>query len=331
MLDNLQIAYSADRRTIEFAIPKAAIGTPPVIKTLFDVNDTVFGPTNYSAQPYIAYDNNVSRTDPSHKIGIVYSATTAAHYFSPMAYSQLFMAVQSQAMQAGISFDTFGKDIIADFAASGAAHDIINIRANPDAELLCRRDEPRDSGRYQRGDRPEQREQHHAAQHQQVQPFVGGFPLRLNPCRGTAATFINTGLVPKPGRAPQETAQMCGIVGVIGGRAAVPIILGGLQRVEYRGYDSAGIATLVEGRIERRRAPGKLAALEGVLGQFPLPGTTGIGHTRWATHGAPTEVNAHPHGTARVCVVHNGIIENHRRAAGRARGVRPGVFDRNRH
>ena len=104
---------------------------------------------------------------------------------------------------------------------------------------------------------------------------------------------------------------MCGIVGVIGGRAAVPIILGGLQRVEYRGYDSAGIATLVEGRIERRRAPGKLAALEGVLGQFPLPGTTGIGHTRWATHGAPTEVNAHPHGTARVCVVHNGIIENH--------------------
>ena len=131
VLDNLQIAYSADRRTIEFAIPKAAIGTPPVIKTLFDVNDTVFGPTNYSAQPYIAYDNNVSRTDPSHKIGIVYSATTAAHYFSPTAYSQLFMAVQSQAMQAGISFDTFGKDIIADFAASGAAHDIINIRANP--------------------------------------------------------------------------------------------------------------------------------------------------------------------------------------------------------
>jgi hypothetical protein len=97
---------------------------------MFDVNDTVFGPGDYSS-PYIAYNNNVGRTDPSHKIGIVYSATTAARYFSPTAYSQLFMAVQSQAMQAGISFDTFGKDIIADFAASGAVHDIINIRANP--------------------------------------------------------------------------------------------------------------------------------------------------------------------------------------------------------
>ena len=104
---------------------------------------------------------------------------------------------------------------------------------------------------------------------------------------------------------------MCGIVGVIGEKAAAPVILGGLRRVEYRGYDSAGIATLVEGRIERRRAPGKLAELEGLLGRMPLPGTIGIGHTRWATHGAPTEVNAHPHGTARVCVVHNGIIENH--------------------
>jgi glutamine---fructose-6-phosphate transaminase (isomerizing) len=104
---------------------------------------------------------------------------------------------------------------------------------------------------------------------------------------------------------------MCGIVGVIGEKAAVPVILDGLHRVEYRGYDSAGIATLVEGRIERRRAPGKLAELEGLLGRLPLPGTVGIGHTRWATHGAPTETNAHPHGTVRVCVVHNGIIENH--------------------
>jgi glutamine---fructose-6-phosphate transaminase (isomerizing) len=104
---------------------------------------------------------------------------------------------------------------------------------------------------------------------------------------------------------------MCGIVGVIGEKAAAPVILGGLHRVAYRGYDSAGIATLVDGRIERRRAPGKLAELEGLLGRFPLLGTIGIGHTRWATHGAPTEVNAHPHGTALVCVVHNGIIENH--------------------
>lgn len=104
---------------------------------------------------------------------------------------------------------------------------------------------------------------------------------------------------------------MCGIVGVIGGKVAAPVIMGCLRRVEYRGYDSAGIATLVDGRIERRRAPGKLVELEGLLGRMPLLGTIGIGHTRWATHGAPTEINAHPHGTARVCVVHNGIIENH--------------------
>ena len=104
---------------------------------------------------------------------------------------------------------------------------------------------------------------------------------------------------------------MCGIVGVIGRGAAVPVILAGLRRVEYRGYDSAGVATLVDGQIERRRAAGKVAALETLIGRMPLAGTVGIGHTRWATHGAPTEGNAHPHGTARVCVVHNGIIENH--------------------
>ena len=85
---------------------------------------------------------------------------------------------------------------------------------------------------------------------------------------------------------------MCGIVGIIGEKAAVPIILDGLRRVEYRGYDSAGIATLVDGQIERRHAPGKLAELEGLLGRLPLPGTVGIGHTRWATHSAPTETNA---------------------------------------
>ena len=85
----------------------------------------------------------------------------------------------------------------------------------------------------------------------------------------------------------------------------------GLRRLEYRGYDSAGVATLVNGHIERRRAQGKLGNLAAALNDWPLPGTTGIGHTRWATHGAPTEGNAHPHGTARVSVVHNGIIENH--------------------
>ena len=104
---------------------------------------------------------------------------------------------------------------------------------------------------------------------------------------------------------------MCGIVGVIGSRPAAPVLLDALRRLEYRGYDSAGVATLVNGHIERRRAPGKLSNLAAVLDERPLAGTTGIGHTRWATHGAPTEGNAHPHGTSRVAVVHNGIIENH--------------------
>ena len=104
---------------------------------------------------------------------------------------------------------------------------------------------------------------------------------------------------------------MCGIVGVVSGRQASTIILQSLRRLEYRGYDSAGIATLVDGAIERRRAEGKLARLAAALVRSPLPGTTGIGHTRWATHGAPTECNAHPHGTSRVSIVHNGIIENH--------------------
>jgi glutamine---fructose-6-phosphate transaminase (isomerizing) len=104
---------------------------------------------------------------------------------------------------------------------------------------------------------------------------------------------------------------MCGIVGIISSRQVAPLIMDSLHRLEYRGYDSAGIATLVDGQIERRRAEGKLGNLAGVLARSPLVGTTGIGHTRWATHGAPTECNAHPHGTSRVSVVHNGIIENH--------------------
>jgi glucosamine--fructose-6-phosphate aminotransferase (isomerizing) len=104
---------------------------------------------------------------------------------------------------------------------------------------------------------------------------------------------------------------MCGIVGVIGRQPAAPLIVDALRRLEYRGYDSAGVATLVNGDIDRRRAEGKLGNLVAALDRSPLSGTTGIGHTRWATHGAPTENNAHPHGTARVSVVHNGIIENH--------------------
>ena len=104
---------------------------------------------------------------------------------------------------------------------------------------------------------------------------------------------------------------MCGIVGVIGARPAAPILLEALRRLEYRGYDSAGIATLVNGHIDRRRAEGKLGNLAASLDHVAMDGSIGIGHTRWATHGAPTESNAHPHGTARVSLVHNGIIENH--------------------
>ena len=104
---------------------------------------------------------------------------------------------------------------------------------------------------------------------------------------------------------------MCGIVGVIGSRQAAPLLLEALRRLEYRGYDSAGIATLVDGQIDRRRAEGKLGNLSAALERTKLFGTIGIGHTRWATHGAPTVNNAHPHGTSRVSLVHNGIIENH--------------------
>ena len=103
---------------------------------------------------------------------------------------------------------------------------------------------------------------------------------------------------------------MCGIVGILGRQPAAVLLLDALKRLEYRGYDSAGIATLVNGGIERRRAEGKLANLERVLEQEPLPGVVGIGHTRWATHGAPTRDNAHPHQAGGVAVVHNGIIEN---------------------
>jgi len=103
---------------------------------------------------------------------------------------------------------------------------------------------------------------------------------------------------------------MCGIIGVIGRANAAECLLDGLKRLEYRGYDSAGIATLVDGTIVRRRASGKIANLSARVREEPVGGSSGIGHTRWATHGVPNEVNAHPHGNARVAVVHNGIIEN---------------------
>ena len=103
---------------------------------------------------------------------------------------------------------------------------------------------------------------------------------------------------------------MCGIIGIVGKAPVAERIVDGLRRLEYRGYDSAGIATVVDGRLERRRAEGKLFNLEARLAEDPMPGETGIGHTRWATHGAPVERNAHPHLSEGVAVVHNGIIEN---------------------
>ncbi len=103
---------------------------------------------------------------------------------------------------------------------------------------------------------------------------------------------------------------MCGIVGILGKQAVAPQIVDALKRLEYRGYDSAGVATLENGELHRRRAPGKLRFLEDRLQKEPLKGHAGIGHTRWATHGGPSEANAHPHATDRVAVVHNGIIEN---------------------
>mmetsp|Transcript_22877 Transcript_22877/g.38270 ORF Transcript_22877/g.38270 Transcript_22877/m.38270 type:complete len:218 (+) Transcript_22877:1384-2037(+) len=105
---------------------------------------------------------------------------------------------------------------------------------------------------------------------------------------------------------------MCGIVGVLGNHEAAPILVEALKRLEYRGYDSAGIATVNAGALDRRRAVGKLANLSDRLVHEPLAGKAGIGHTRWATHGAPTEGNAHPHQAGPVAVVHNGIIENFR-------------------
>src|SRR5512134_3556806 len=106
---------------------------------------------------------------------------------------------------------------------------------------------------------------------------------------------------------------MCGIIGYIGGQKVLPILIEGLRRLEYRGYDSAGVAVVRNGAIELRRSAGKLSRLEEVLAVNPLEGEYGIGHTRWATHGRPTEENAHPHRdcTGQIVVVHNGIIENY--------------------
>jgi glucosamine--fructose-6-phosphate aminotransferase (isomerizing) len=106
---------------------------------------------------------------------------------------------------------------------------------------------------------------------------------------------------------------MCGIVGYVGQRDTAPLLLEALQRLEYRGYDSAGIAVIQDGSIRRRRSAGKLVNLASALAASPLSGRIGIGHTRWATHGKPSEENAHPHTdcTGNLVVIHNGIIENY--------------------
>src|SRR6185436_8308721 len=115
------------------------------------------------------------------------------------------------------------------------------------------------------------------------------------------------------GRRTKAESNMCGIVGYVGPKPLVPVIMEGLRRLEYRGYDSAGIAVVRDGKMDIRRSAGKLANLQDALAKHPLEGEYGIGHTRWATHGRPTEENAHPHRDCKgkVVVVHNGIIENY--------------------
>ena len=127
---------------------------------------------------------------------------------------------------------------------------------------------------------------------------------------------------------------MCGIVGYIGTQKAVPIILEGLKRLEYRGYDSAGLAVYCDdGQLAVRRAKGKLRNLEDAIRMNPVDGSFGIGHTRWATHGRPTEENAHPHRDCKgdVVVVHNGIVENYLALKHQLRSRRPRVQHRDRH
>ena len=105
---------------------------------------------------------------------------------------------------------------------------------------------------------------------------------------------------------------MCGIIGILSDRPAAPRLVEALKRLEYRGYDSAGVALLEAGKLKRLRAPGKLNNLDEKVRELPLKAGVGIGHTRWATHGQPNETNAHPHASGRVAIVHNGIIENFR-------------------
>ncbi len=121
---------------------------------------------------------------------------------------------------------------------------------------------------------------------------------------------------------------MCGIVGYVGSREATPIVFEGLKRLEYRGYDSAGIAVIQHGTIDIRRDEGKLTNLGNLLEAKPMTGHIGIGHTRWATHGKPSQTNAHPHldCTGQIVLVQNGIVENYRELRRGAQGSRPSTF-----
>src|ERR1039457_3529576 len=142
---------------------------------------------------------------------------------------------------------------------------------------------------------------------------------RINGCSPVTAAISSAPDAPPP--SPRESERtcppnipMCGIVGYIGTQRAVPIILEGLKRLEYRGYDSAGLAVYgADNQLHVRRAEGKLRNLEKAIQSDPVDGLYGIGHTRWATHGRPTEENAHPHRDCKgdIVVVHNGIVENY--------------------
>ena len=108
---------------------------------------------------------------------------------------------------------------------------------------------------------------------------------------------------------------MCGIVGIVSNENSILSLIEGLKKLAYRGYDSAGLATLENGKIIKRKALGKINNLERLLNKDPIKGNIGIAHTRWATHGKPNELNAHPHATQKVAIVHNGIIENYKELA----------------
>ena len=126
---------------------------------------------------------------------------------------------------------------------------------------------------------------------------------------------------------------MCGIIGYIGPKDVVPVLIDGLRRLEYRGYDSAGVAVVRDGGVDLRRSAGKLSNLEDAIAHDPITGDYGVGHTRWATHGRPTEENAHPHRdcTGKIVVVHNGIIENYLDLKQELQRAGPQVRHRNRH